>query len=123
MKTTIAVATILTLLGVGIDSVSAGCYTSGETWQDTGAARYHAERACRGYDGKQGAFQGVFRAGEAKRACIQHSGTQKFEFMVQNLNNGASFDLGDADCVLRLQNEINGCARGGQSDVSGWRFR
>jgi hypothetical protein len=121
--TTTALATVFALLGVGIDSVSAECYTSGATWQDRGAARWHVERACNGYDGNPGAFQGVFRPGEAKSACIQHSGTQKFDFSVQNLNTGASFDLGDADCVLRLQNEINGCGQGGQSDIAGWRFR
>jgi hypothetical protein len=123
MKITITLATVFALLGVGIDSVSAGCYTSGDTWQDPAAARWHVERACRGFDGNQGAFQGEFRPGEAKYACIQHSGTQKLEFSVQNLNTGASFDLNDADCVLRLQNEINGCSHGGQSDIAGWRFR
>ena len=121
--TTTAIATVFALLGVGIDSVSADCYTSGAFWPDQGAARFHAERACRGYDGNQGAFQGEFRPGEVKYACIQYSGTSKFEFSVQNLNTGASFDLGDDDCVLRLENEINGCGRGGESDVAGWRFR
>ncbi|RYP45938.1 hypothetical protein DL768_007783 [Monosporascus sp. mg162] len=123
MKTTTVLATLFTLLGAGIDSVSAGCFGDGEIWQDKGAARWHVERACRGYDGNQGAFQGSFAPGQAKSACVQHSGTQKFEFFVQNLNPGASFDLADADCVWRLQNEINGCDRGGQSDISGWRFR
>ena len=113
---------VLTFLSVAL-GVSAGCYDSGEVWQDQGAARWHIERACKGYDGNRGAFQGTFAPGEAKSACVTHSGTQKFEFMVQNLNTGASFDLGDDDCVWRLQNEVNGCSRGGSSDISGWRFR
>src|SRR5262245_28208213 len=123
MKVTTVLATLFALLGTSVDSVSAGCYTSGELWQDQGAARWHAERACKGWDGNQGAFQGWFAPGEAKSACIQHSGNQKFEFFVQNLNTAAGFDLGDADCTLRLHNEISGCGRGGQSDHAGWRFR
>lgn len=121
--TTTALATALTLLGASITTVSATCYTDGAFWPDQGAARYHAERACRGYDGNAGAFQGTFAPGEVKYACIQYSGTSKFEFSVQNQNLGASFDLGDDDCVLRLENEINGCGRGGESSVAGWHFR
>ncbi|KAB5559521.1 hypothetical protein GE09DRAFT_1220202 [Coniochaeta sp. 2T2.1] len=122
MKTT-AISTILALLATGTTTANAGCYTSGDSWQDRGNARYHVERACKGYDGHQGAFQGVYAPGEAKSACVQGTGTLKYDFVVQNLNTGASFDLADADCVWRLENEINGCAQGGQSDVAGWRFR
>lgn len=63
MKTTITLTTLVALLGVGIDTVSAGCYTSGDVWQDRDAARQHVENACRGYDGHQGAFQGKFAPG------------------------------------------------------------
>lgn len=118
MKFTLAILPLLTAL----TPVNAGCFSGGESWQDRGAARWHIERACKGYDGNQGAFQGFFRPGEAKRACVQHSGTQKFEFLVQNLNSRDGFDLGDGDCVWRLQNEVNGCEKGGSSDISGWRF-
>ncbi len=120
--TTAALTTIIALLGVGIDSVSAACYDSGAVWGDRVAARYHVERACRGYDGKRRAFQGVYKPGETKSACVE-SGLGKYNFRVQNLNRGASFDLRDADCVLRLHNVINDCERGGQSEVAGWRFR
>ncbi|KAK3996565.1 hypothetical protein QBC44DRAFT_402095 [Cladorrhinum sp. PSN332] len=123
MKTTAIFSSLVALLGVSPVAVMAGCYTGGDDWQDRGAARWHIERACKGYDGKQGAFQGFFNPGQAKSACIQHSGTQKFDLFVQNLNTGAGFDLGDNDCVLRLQNIVNGCAKGGQDDISGWRFR
>ncbi|CAJ2507074.1 Uu.00g082600.m01.CDS01 [Anthostomella pinea] len=47
----------------------------------------------------------------------------KVAFLVQNLNTGASFDLGADACALRLQTEINGYNGGGQSDASGWRFK
>ncbi|KAF2839476.1 hypothetical protein M501DRAFT_1057744 [Patellaria atrata CBS 101060] len=123
MKTTTVLTTLFALLAAGIDSASASCFTSGEVWQDKGDARYHANRAYRRFDGNQGAFQGFFAPGEAKRAYIQHSNTQKLEFFVQNLNIDAGFDLGDGDYALRLENEINGCDRGGQSDIAGWRFR
>lgn len=123
MKTTTILTTLAVVLGASIDSVAATCFGSGDVFQDKGNARWHVGRACRGYDGNQGAFQGTFAPGEAKYACVQGTNTQKYEITVQNLNTGAAFDLGDGDCVLRLENEINGCDRGGESTVSGWRFR
>ncbi|KAI0097662.1 hypothetical protein GGR51DRAFT_566382 [Nemania sp. FL0031] len=42
---------------------------------------------------------------------LSHCETPRLNILVQNLNTGASFDLSDADCTLRLQNEINGCDR------------
>lgn len=123
MKTTTILASLAVVLGTSIDSVAANCFGSGDVFQDKGNARWHVGRAYRGYDGNQGAFQGVFAPGEAKYACVQGTNTQKYEITVQNLNTGAAFDLGDGDCVLRLENEINGCDRGGESTVSGWRFR
>lgn len=123
MKTATILTTLAVVLGASTDGVAATCYRSGDVFQDKGNARWHVGRACRGYDGNQGAFQGTFARGEAKYACVQGTNTQKYEITVQNLNNDAAFDLGDADCVLRLENEINGCDRGGESVVAGWRFR
>jgi hypothetical protein len=127
MKTNV---TLVALFGlVGINNVLAGCYkpsSSSDSWDDyqRSDARWHSERACRGYDGNRGVFQGTFLPGEARYACVNGGDNIKFEFMVQNLNRYTAFDLGDDDCVLRLHNEINGCGQwGGQSEVSGWFFR
>ncbi|KAM0433475.1 hypothetical protein ACHAPT_004355 [Fusarium lateritium] len=122
MKTT-ALVTIFALLGASVDTVSAACYSTGEKWQDAGRARWHVERACKGYNDNRGRFQGYFAPGEYRSVCVQHSGTQKFEFQVGNNNKNAGFYLGDGDCVLRLQNLINGCSRGGRGSVHGWFFR
>jgi hypothetical protein len=114
------VATVLSALIAG---ASASCFSSGDVFQDKANARYHIQRACEGYSGNAGAFQGYFGPGAAKTVCVQSTGTQKLNMLVQNLNTGAGFDLGDTDCTYRLQNEVNSCDRGGQSDVSGWRFK
>jgi hypothetical protein len=53
MKTSATLIIIFTILGASIDGISAGCF-SDELWQDKAVARYHVERACRGYNGKQG---------------------------------------------------------------------
>ncbi|KAI1334271.1 hypothetical protein F5Y15DRAFT_421014 [Xylariaceae sp. FL0016] len=116
MKTFSAVATLIAFFGV--NSVYAGCYSGGDAWQDAGAARSQAQSAC-----ETGAFSGHFAAGESKSACFQLTGTQRVDFVVQNLNTGSGYDLAHADCTLRLQNEINGCSFGGESDVSGWHFK
>ncbi|KAI0390464.1 hypothetical protein F5Y17DRAFT_461726 [Xylariaceae sp. FL0594] len=116
MKTAVVISTLLA-------TAYAGCFGGGEAFQDKATSRWHVQRACEGYDGQQGVFQGWFGPGAAKTVCVQVTGTQKIDMLVQNLNTGAGFDLGDADCTYRLQNEINGCDHGGQSDVSGWRFK
>ncbi|KAH8716905.1 hypothetical protein GQ44DRAFT_775850 [Phaeosphaeriaceae sp. PMI808] len=122
MKNSISLSALVALLSISIDTVSAGCFSGGDTFPDKGNARYHAERACRGYDGHGGAFSGTFGGGERKWACVQLSSTIKMDFSIQNLNNRAALDLGDDDCVLRLHNEINGCDHGGDSTISGWNF-
>ncbi|CAG8953232.1 hypothetical protein HYFRA_00003435 [Hymenoscyphus fraxineus] len=122
MKTTSTLIALVAFFGTSITTVSADCYTGGDFWQDKGAARYHAERACRGYDGHQGAFQGTFGGGEKKSACIQFSPTQAIDLSIQNLNGNSAIDLADADCILRLSNEINACDRGGDSTIANWRF-
>ncbi|ETS75431.1 hypothetical protein PFICI_12375 [Pestalotiopsis fici W106-1] len=112
-----------TILLAFISTAWAGCYTTGDDFQNKDNARFNAQRACEGYDGNAGAFQGTFAPGEAKSVCVQGTTTQKYNMVVQNLNLDSSFDLADADCTLRLHNEINGCDKGGESDVAGWHFR
>lgn len=72
------VALLTALLGFGINGAS-GSFFGGDTWQDAGAARNDAGRACRGYDGNTRAFQGTFAPGETKSTFIQHSRTQGFD--------------------------------------------
>jgi hypothetical protein len=120
MKTTTVLVTLIAVLGAGIDSVSATCFSGKpwrEFWEDRELARMLAERECR-----QGAFQGVYAPGQVKSICLPYTTRMSVTFSVQNLNTVASLDLADDECVLRLHNEINLCDRGGQTDVSGWRF-
>ncbi|KAI8417696.1 hypothetical protein FOFC_00251, partial [Fusarium oxysporum] len=123
MKSFISIILVIALISLSINTVSARCFWTGAKWQDRAAARQHVVNACKGHSGYLGAFQGTFAAGEAAHTCVQHSPTQKLEFMVQNLNIYHAFDLADDECVLRLQNEINSCARGGSSMISDWVFR
>ncbi|KAF4920305.1 hypothetical protein CGCVW01_v007010 [Colletotrichum viniferum] len=112
----------LAVLCTSVAYVSAGCYTHGEKWANQQDAVYHTGRACRGYDGNKGAFQGWFASGETKNLCYQYA-DQKWEFQITNLNEGSGFDLNDDDCANGLAREIIGCESGGQSDNAGWRFR
>lgn len=110
-------------LGPFVVGVSANCYTSGVLWEeDRDNAAYHAERACRGYDGQQGVFQGVFQPNERRHVCVELSGTIYADFVVQNLNLNQAFDIADDDCVQRLHNEIYGCDFGGITVNADWRF-
>ncbi|GKT60911.1 secreted protein [Colletotrichum tofieldiae] len=123
MKTTAVLASLTALMAVGIETASARCFQTGATYENKDTSKWHIQRACEGYDGRAGAFQGYYRPGEFKSACVTISGTQVIRMSVGNLNKNAGFDLADKDCTLRLQNEVNNCNRGSEHDVSGWRFR
>jgi hypothetical protein len=90
--------------------------------------RYHARRACQGYDGKQGAFQGYFKPLQRKTACV-NVGIAHIDMEVGNLNPSAGFDLNDNDCYKEMLNIIESCSApfalssGGRFDVAGWTFR
>ncbi|PNP85120.1 hypothetical protein FNYG_01645 [Fusarium nygamai] len=114
---------LMAFIGLSINPVSARCFKTGAKWQDRAAARQHATDACKGDGFYRGAFEGIFAAGQAVNKCIQHSPTQKIEFMIQNVDIFHSSELPDDDCVLRLQHEIDSCSRGGASVVGDWIFR
>jgi len=94
------------------------------TWPSRNNPRYHAGRACRGYDGNRSAFQGVFNPSETKSVCVNSDADNlmRYRFSIQNLNRNQGFDLADEDCSMRLANEIDGCEAGGVTDAFGWRF-
>ncbi|KAM0235911.1 hypothetical protein ACHAP5_009557 [Fusarium lateritium] len=125
MKSFSTLTTLASLLALNVKYTTAGCFTSGETWpsSDTDSPSYHVERACNGYDGNPGAFQGSYKPGEIKQACVQYSSTSLYIFEVQNLSPTQTLDLYGKNCVLRLQNEIKGCDKGGESSIDGWRFK
>ncbi|KAM0190111.1 hypothetical protein ACHAPA_010923 [Fusarium lateritium] len=109
-------------VSVFIANVSAGCFSGGVGWvDDRDSAAYHAERACRGFDGQAGRFQGTFKPGESRSVCVELSGTVRADFTIQNTNLNNALDLKDDDCVGKLRNEIYGCWYGGDSTTDGWR--
>jgi hypothetical protein len=100
-------------------SASATCHGSGANWPGAYNVMLSvAENECR-----RGAFTGVFGPGETKYKCVQYGSGSKLEFSVRNLNNQASFDLGDDDCVKEFRKDVYDCSRGGYHDQSGWQFR
>jgi hypothetical protein len=124
MKTTTTITSLVILLGAAVDSVSAAaCYGVGADFINKNDAIYHIGRACNGYDGKKGAFQGNFVPGEAKYVCVNGPGNQRYDMLVQNLNTGKGYNLADNDCALRLGIIVNDCLRGGEDTVAGWSFR
>lgn len=94
------------------------------SWPSRNNPRYHVGRACRGYDGNRGAFQGVFNPFETKTVCVNSDANNqmRYWFIIQNLNRNQGFDLDDEDCLMRLANEIDGCSSGGITEAFGWKF-
>ncbi|KAK5137937.1 hypothetical protein LTR08_006706 [Meristemomyces frigidus] len=119
MKCTSMLAALSGLLSVGIQSVGATCYGSGASWPNTEEARTFVHDAC--YN-SGGMFTGYYNSRQTKSMCPK-SGNLGLQFVVQNTNTAAGFDLGDDDCYNRLSNEIFGCEHGGASTVSGWYFK
>lgn len=121
MKTSTILIALGGVLSFGVQSVSANCYGSGDSWPSTEQARAFVQDACY----KQGGmFTGNFAPRQTKSMCPR-SGSKNLGllFEVQNLNTNTGFDLGNDDCYQRLTNEIFGCGQGGESTVAGWRFR
>ena len=121
MKTSTILAALGGVLSFGIQSVTATCYGSGDTWPNTEEARSFVHDAC--YN-QNGMFTGGYAPSQTKSMCPR-SGPRSLGlvFEVQNLNSQTGFDLGDDDCYTRLTNEIFGCSMGGESRIAGWRFR
>lgn len=119
MKATKTLAALASILSFTAQGVMATCYGSGDTWRNTETARSFVEHACYANGGM---FTGNFNPRQTKSMCPRDGGLG-YLFEVQNLNDHQGFDLGNDDCYNRLNNEIFGCSQGGQSTVSGWRFR
>ncbi|CAG7565996.1 unnamed protein product [Fusarium equiseti] len=125
MKLFLSLPTLASLLTLDVKSTTAKCFSGGEKWPsgDIDTASYHVERACNGYDGNRGAFQEPYKPGEIKQACTQYSSTSLYIFEVQNLSPTETLELYNKNCVLRLQNEIKGSDKGGESSIDEWRFK
>ncbi|KAI9051866.1 hypothetical protein LZ554_004123 [Drepanopeziza brunnea f. sp. 'monogermtubi'] len=115
MKLTTALVSLTSLFSLA----SAGCYGSGDSWPNTEQARGFVYDACHKSGGM---FTGYYQARQLKSMCPQ-SGRLGLLFIVENLNQGAGFDLGDTDCEVQLNKLIFECSRGGDSVVAGWHFR
>lgn len=93
-----------------------GCYGFDSQWGEGDQAEFHTRRACEGYDGKMGAFQGVFRPGEKKSACVNDGSGNRFNMEVRNENTKASLNLGDKDCTKEFKSIIDNCGYGFAGD-------
>ncbi|KJX93409.1 hypothetical protein TI39_contig4321g00008 [Zymoseptoria brevis] len=117
MKPTSIIAT----LAIGVSTVTAGCYGSGDSWPNTEEARVFVREACFN-DG--GMFTGGWEPLQKKSMC-PHAGSNNLGlfFEIENQNSREGFDLNNDDCYNRLTDEIFGCQHGGESSVAGWRVR
>ncbi|PNS18974.1 ATP-dependent DNA helicase mph1 [Sphaceloma murrayae] len=99
------------------------CYNSGAENQNLDTVFFHIGRACSGYDGNRGRFQGVFGAGETRVACVNVENGQHIDLVVQN-RGSQGFDLRDEDCTNELIFLAGYCpSRGGEFSKAGWFFR
>ena len=120
--------TVPVVLGLAFMSAAQrtwACFPVG-VYLGSGNALYHARRACSGYDGKTGAFQGQYSRGEEKAACIAGSPGFKTNLAVRRLESSggnARVDLSDSDCEKEFEILIEQCnSRGGRSYNGGWTF-
>jgi hypothetical protein len=118
MRITNSFASFFVLLVSTTDFAQAECYKSGIGWGDRSAAYWHAGRACRGYDGIAGVFQGSYAPGQIKRGCVDF-GDMKFEFGVRSKNDFNSDVIDPEYCYRRLSDEIN-CDLGGSNTKDNW---
>ncbi|KAH7310780.1 hypothetical protein B0I35DRAFT_482063 [Stachybotrys elegans] len=133
MKTVSAFTGLLAIGVTFVGNVAAQyeCYNSGRT-ELTGHLIRHSQRACEGYDGIQGRFQGTFQPREFRSVCVNLPGGNRLNMEVQNLNTQRAFDLRDSDCTKEFHNIANECNeylfeyphnQGGYATVAGWWFK
>lgn len=99
--------------------VSAGCFSGGEPWgpQSAKDAAYGAVAdLC-----NHGALSGGFGPYQVKTACANLPGNKRANFQVK-WERGTNQGLAAGDCILRLNNEIGGCAFGGSTRTADWTF-
>ncbi|SMQ53988.1 unnamed protein product [Zymoseptoria tritici ST99CH_1A5] len=113
--------TIITALAIGVTSVAATCYKSGDFWPNKEEARAFVHDAC--YN-QGGMFTGGWAPLQTKSMCPHaKSNNLGLLFEIENQNTREGFDLKDDDCYNRLTDEIFACEHGGDSSVAGWRVR
>lgn len=93
MKSTTLLASLASLLTLGISSISAECYSDGVSWPNREEARNFVQDACYGNGGM---FTGQFAPRQMK-SMRPRSGSIGLVFDVQNQNTEEGFDLGDDD--------------------------
>jgi hypothetical protein len=128
MKFTTCVILLTTAFSASVSAI--GCYNLRGQQIKASDLIYNSDRACKGYDGKRGAFQGTFGPGETKSVCV-NIGDDRVDMQVQNQNRGASFDLNDNDCAKELASVVTRCqgsvaagdSVGGEFQNAGWWFR
>lgn len=113
------------------------CYPKGgDQLTSYDEAAYHIHRACYGYDGKTGAFQGYYPAHNDKTVCVQLNNGgdgihHKLDMQIRNDGNNG-YGLNPADCEKRLSDilTIVGCQGfydratwGGEWTGYGWFYR
>ncbi|KAF9691329.1 hypothetical protein EKO04_010928 [Ascochyta lentis] len=114
-------STPLVLLA-SVTGAMAGCYSGGQTWIsecNKNAFRGAVRDLCKG------TLSGYFNApGTTKTACANSPCNGiRANFAVAWKGRSGGYSLAESDCVLRLNNEINGCDYGGESTVSDWFFQ
>ncbi|KAK6223895.1 hypothetical protein LQW54_000039 [Pestalotiopsis sp. IQ-011] len=119
MKSATLITSLGAILALGTQAAMATCYGSGPEWPDKSQALGFIRDAC---SKTNGMFTGGFNPLQTKWMC-PHSKDIGLLFEIQNLNNVGTYNLDDNECITRLSNEINGCSHGGESSISGWRFR
>lgn len=97
------------LLVSAVSLVQAGCFTSGERWDNTNPAISAIYSVCNGNLGDHD-----YNPGELRSACVNFDGHHGY-FSVQMLDGPGTANLPQGTCVDLLQREVTGCDRGGRS--------
>jgi hypothetical protein len=111
MKLTIILANFLALFTL-IEHVDASydCYNGGLMGLAP-VMYYHVKRACKGYDGNKGKFQGTFKPKEHRKACVT-TGATKLILEMKNMQS-RSEDIKDQSCHDLFDDLVSKCTSRG----------
>lgn len=95
----------------------AECYTSGETFnsQDQEALSL-LNTAC------SSQLQGTFTSAQTKTVCISLSGNKYIDVQLSYIGTDSARYIGSSECVDGMSKEVNGCATGGATSYTNWKY-
>ncbi|EFP84797.2 hypothetical protein PGTUg99_013082 [Puccinia graminis f. sp. tritici] len=108
---------VVLVLSLVISLVSAGCFTSGQTW----GSSLNKQKASAFLDEVCRELAGNYDASASRSSCKDGNDNIRFNFNILH-TSGGSRSISSEECINGLNKEITGCNQGGRTNDGNWEF-